>query len=72
MSSGGKKQEKKEDFLVSFWSSPMLDFTLLQVEHLHLCVQPITYLIAVFFPCFSLFFQSERVSTGGISSQSVF
>lgn len=68
----GKKQEKKEDFLVSFWSSPMLDFALLQVEHLHLCAQPITYLIAVFSPCFSLFFQSERVSTGGISSQSVF
>lgn len=72
MSSGEKNKEKKEDFLVSFWSSPMLDFALLQVEHLHLCAQPITYLIAVFFPCFSLFFQSERVSTGGISSQSVF
>lgn len=60
MSSGGKKQEKKEDFLVSFWSSPMLDFTLLQVEHLHLCVQPITYLIAVFFPLLFSFFSKRE------------
>lgn len=56
----GKKTRKKEDFLVSFWSSPMLDFALLQVEHLHLCAQPITYLIAVFFPCFSLFFKARE------------
>lgn len=56
----GKKQEKKEDFLVSFWSSPMLDFALLQVEHLHLCAQPIMYLIAVFFPYFSLFFKARE------------
>lgn len=56
----GKKTRKKEDFLVSFWSSPMLDFALLQVEHLHLCAQPITYLIAVFSPLLFSFFSKRE------------
>lgn len=56
---GEKNKKKKRIFLFLFGRLPCL-ILLLQVEHLHLCVQPITYLIAVFFPLLFSFFSKRE------------